>query len=318
MTAWRVRPFADPDYTAYARIASIADGERIDAASARAADGRWDRARYDQLRLVAVDEENAPVGYGEIHHEPSRFDPRRYVLRLGVDPERRRRGVGAVLWDRLAAELTERSAEVVGLWAGDATACQAFVSKRGFAEVARAYAQVLALASAPLPTRSLDERVTGTGVRVTTLAALRDALPAAALEAAWDLHSACRLEQGGLGRATPQPFDEWLADNLAGEGALPDAYFVALDGARYVGVSAARRDGEDILRMGITGVLPAYRRRGIGRLLKLRVHAWARTHGFREIHTITTKADPAMLALNDALGYPIVASWGGYELRLRP
>ncbi len=316
MTAWRVRPFADPDYTAYARIASIADGERIDAASARATDGRWDHARYDRLRVVAVDEEDAPVGYGEIHHEPTRFDPRRYFLRLGVDPERRRRGIGAALWDRLATELAGRSAQVVGLWAGDATACQAFVAKRGFVEVARAYAQVLAVASAPLPTRALEERVTSIGVRVTTLAALRGALGEAALEAAWDLHSACRLDHGGLGRATPQPFAEWLADNLAGETALLDAYFVALDGARYVGVSAARRDGDDALRMGITGVLPAYRRRGIGRLLKLRVHAWARAHGVREIHTTTTKADPAMLALNDSLGYPIVASWGGYELRL--
>jgi mycothiol synthase len=316
VTAWRVRPFADPDYTAYARIASIADGERIDAAAARATDGRWDHARYDRLRVVAVDEEDAPVGYGEIHHEPTRFDPRRYFLRLGVDPERRRRGIGATVWDRLATELAGRSAQVVGLWAGDATACQAFVVKRGFVEVARAYAQVLAVASAPFPTRALEERVTSIGVRVTTLAALRDALGEAALEAAWDLHSACQLDHGGLGRATPQPFAEWLADNLAGETALPDAYFVALDGARYVGVSSARRDGEDALRMGITGVLPAYRRRGIGRLLKLRVHAWARAHGAREIHTTTTRADPAMLELNDALGYPIVASWGGYELRL--
>jgi len=70
--------------------------------------------------------------------------------------------------------------------------------------------------------------------------------------------------------------------------------------------------------MSVTGVLPAYRRRGIGRLLKLRLHAWARANGVSEIHTTTTKADSAMLALNDALGYPIVASWGGYELRLRP
>jgi GNAT superfamily N-acetyltransferase len=77
-----------------------------------------------------------------------------------------------------------------------------------------------------------------------------------------------------------------------------------------------RRDGEDTLRIGITGVLPAYRRRGIGRMLKLRVHGWARTHGFREIHTTATRAETAMLALNDALGYPIVGSWGGYELRL--
>lgn len=318
MTAWRLRAFADPDYTAYARIASIADGERIDAASARAADAHWDRQRYDRLRIVAVDEEDAPGGYGEIHHDPRRYDPRRYVLRLGVDPERRRRGMGAALWDRLRAELGQRSAEVVGLWAGDATACQAFVTKRGFVEVARSYAQVLAVASAPLPTRATVERVTRTGVQVTTLAALGDALGDAALEAAWDLHSACRLDHGGLGRATPQSFADWLAENVASERALPDAHFVALDGARCVGVSSALRDGDDTLRMGITGVLPAYRRRGIGRLLKLRVHAWARAHGVSEIHTTTTKADRAMLALNDALGYPIVASWGGYELKLRP
>jgi GNAT superfamily N-acetyltransferase len=318
VTAWRVRPFADADYTAYARIASIADGERVDGPAARAADARWDDEHYDRLRVVAVDEEDAPVGYGEIRHEPTRYDPRRYFLRLGVDPERRRRGIGAALWAVLAAELGRRSAEVVGLWAGDATACQAFVTKRGFAEVARSYAQVLAVASAPLPTRAIEERVTSTGVRVTTLAALRDAQGDAALEAAWDLHSACRLDQGGIGRATPQPFADWLTEHVTGELALPDAYFVALDGARYVGVSSAVRDGDDTLRMGITGVLPAYRRRGIGRLLKLRVHAWARAHGVSEIHTTTTRADREMLALNDALGYPIVASWGGYELQLGP
>jgi GNAT superfamily N-acetyltransferase len=316
VTVWAVRAFAEPDYPAYARIASLAEGRRLDAAEARAEDARWDRTRYEQVRVVGADEEDAPVGYGEIHHEPSRYDPRRYFLRLGVDTDRRRRGVGAAVWDRLALELTARSAEVVGLWAGDATACQAFITKRGFVEVTRAYAQVLAIASAPLPTPALEDRVTGTGITVTTLAALRDALGEAALEAAWDLHSACRLDQHALGRATPQPFAEWFAHNVADEAALPDAHFVALDGARYVGVSAVRRDGEDTLRIGITGVLPAYRRRGIGRLLKLRVHAWGRAHGFREIHTNTTKTNAAMLALNDSLGYPIVASWGGYELRL--
>jgi GNAT superfamily N-acetyltransferase len=316
VTAWRVRLFDEPDYAAYARIASLAEGRAVDAAAARAEDARPDRTRYDLIRIVAVDEEDAPVGYGEIHHDPTRYDPRRYVLRLGVDTERRRRGIGAALWDRLAIELAARSAEVVGLWAGDATACQAFIAKRGFAEVTRTYAQVLAVASAPLPTRALEERVTGTGIQVTTLTALRDALGDDALEAAWDLHSACRLDDVALGRATPEPLADWLAHNVTDEAALPDAYFVALDGARYVGVSSVRRDGEDTLRIGITGVLPAYRRRGIGRMLKLRVHGWARTHGFREIHTTATRAETAMLALNDALGYPIVGSWGGYELRL--
>jgi hypothetical protein len=49
--------------------------------------------------------------------------------------------------------------------------------------------------------------------------------------------------------------------------------------------------------------------------LKLRVHAWARANGYREIHTST--ADNAVVALNIALGYAIVGSLGGYELAIR-
>lgn len=316
MTPWRVRAFEDRDYTAYARIARSHRGGASDAAAARAEDGALD-PRTDLVRVVAVDEEDAPVGYGAIAHDLGRYEPRRYVLDLGVDTTLRRRGVGAALWDRVRSELESRGAEVVGLWAGDATACQAFIAKRGFREVGRMYQQVLAVAAAPLPTRAAEERVRSTGITITTLAALRGAVGDLALEAAWDLHSACRLEFVTLGRATPDPFAAWVTTNVSDAAALPEAHFIALDGARYVGVCSLRRESDDTLRIGLTGVLPAYRRRGIGRLLKLRAHAWARAHAFSEIHTATTKANAAMLALNDALGYPIVGSWGGYELRLR-
>ena len=315
MTAWRVRAFEDRDYQAYARIARSHRPGAADATAARAEDAALD-PRAELVRVVAVDEEDAPVGYGGIAHDLGRYDPRRYVLELAVDTTLRRRGVGAALWERLRAELEARAAAVVGLWAGDATACQAFIAKRGFAEVGRMYQQVLAIASAPLPTPAAEERVRSAGITITTLAALRGAIGDLALEATWDLHSACRLELVTLGRATPEPFGEWVRVNVTGDAALPDAHFIALDRARYVGACSLRRDSEDTLRIGLTGVLPAYRRRGIGRLLKLRAHAWARAHGFREIHTSVTKANAAMLALNDALGYPIVGSWGGYELRL--
>ena len=74
----------------------------------------------------------------------------------------------------------------------------------------------------------------------------------------------------------------------------------------------------DCLRIGITGVLPEFRRRGIGRALKLRVHAWAKAHAFREIRTSNTRPNVAMLSLNESLGYVIVESWAGYELALTP
>jgi GNAT superfamily N-acetyltransferase len=144
---------------------------------------------------------------------------------------------------------------------------------------------------------------------------LREERGQAALIEAYELHTAARLDQPTLGPVTSAPFADWLAYNVEAPEALPDAYLIALDTGRFVGCSSVRRSSEDQLRIGITAVLPAYRRRGIARLLKLRVHDWARRNGYREIHTSNTGPNVGMLLLNESLGYVVVGSWGGYELR---
>ena len=311
----RVRLFADRDYAAFVRIKTLAEQRDISVANAREEDGRWDHARYEQIRVVAVDEEDAPVGYGEIHHEPTRFDPRRYFLRLAVDPRLRRQGIGAAIWMQLRAELDERSAKVVCLWSDDGTACREFIVRRGFIEVVRSYEQVVALATAPLQMAAAEKQVAGRGIRVETLSELRARDGEESLKQVHQLYTASRVDQPTLGTVTARPFDDWrreVFDELHG---LPDAYFVASDGELLVGCSAVHPSGEDVLRILITGVLPEYRRQGIARLLKLRVHNWARANGYREIHTST--ANVAVVALNTALGYAIVDSWGGYELAIR-
>jgi GNAT superfamily N-acetyltransferase len=312
--SFRVRPFTESDYAAFVRIKTLAEGRRLSVDELRAQDRRWDHARYEKVRVVAADEENATIGYGEIYHEPTRFEPRRYFLRMGVDGPRRRQGIGAAIWEHLADELEERDALACALWAGDRTACQAFIEKRGFVEVIRAYEQVVALATAPMALHPAEARV-GDAVAIRTLAALREERGQPALVEAYELHTAARLDQPTLGPVTSPPFADWLAYNVEAAEALPDAYFIAVDGERFVGCSSVRRVSEDQLEIGITAVLPAYRRRGIGRLLKLRVHDWARRNGYREIHTSNTGPNVGMLRLNESLGYVVVGSWGGYELR---
>jgi len=311
----RVRLFADHDYAAFVRIRRLAEQRDISVALAREQDGHWDHSRYEQVRVVAVDEEDAPVGYGEIYHEPSRFDPRRYFVRLAVDPRLRRQGIGAAIWTQLRAELDERSARIACLWADDGTACREFIVRRGFIEVVRSYEQVVALATAPLQLAAAEEAVRAHGIRVESLSELRVRQGDRSVKRIHELYTASRVDQPTLGAVTSRPFEDWrreVFDELHG---LPDAYFVASDGERLVGCSAVHESGEDVLRILITGVLPEYRRRGIARVLKLRVHAWARAHGYREIHTST--ANIAVVALNTALGYAIVGSWGGYELAIR-
>ena len=311
----RVRLFADRDYAAFVRIRRLAEQRDLSVAVAREQDGRWDHSRYEQVRVVAVDEEDAPVGYGEIHHEPSRFDPRRYFVRLAVDSRLRRQGIGAAIWTQLRAELDERSAKIACLWSDDGTACREFIVRRGFIEVVRAYEQVVALATAPLQLAAAEEAVRARGIRVETLSELRAREGDQSLKRIHELYTASRVDQPTLGTVTARPFEDWRREVFDELGGLPDAYFVASDGERLVGCSAVHPSGEDVLRILITGVLPEYRRRGIARVLKLRVHAWARAHGYREIHTST--ANVAVVALNTALGYAIVGSWGGYELAIR-
>ena len=315
MTA-RVRPFAERDYVAFARIRTTGEADRTTPETAREADAAWDWSRYEKVRVVAVDEEDAPLGYAEIYHEPSRFDPRRYFLRLAVDLRMRRRGVGALLWTHVLAELDERGARGVYAWARDATAGASFLEKRRFTEVLRYYNQVRAAATAPVTTPAMDERLTRDGIRIATLDELMRADEHAA-EKAYDLYYASRTDQATLGPMTPVPFAAWSTWNVEHGNALRDGYFIALDGDRYVGQSTARRStADDVVDIGVTGVLPSHRRRGIGRALKLRLHAYARANGYREIHTTTTRQNAAMTALNDSLGYVIVESYAGYELRL--
>ncbi|OLC21253.1 MAG: hypothetical protein AUH33_02210 [Chloroflexi bacterium 13_1_40CM_68_21] len=312
----RVRPFRDSDYTAFARIKRTGEREPVTADEARAHDRRWDHSRFEKVRVVAVDEEDAPIGYGEIYHEPSRYEPRRYFVRLAIEPARRRHGAGYAIWEHLRAELEERAALVACLWMGDATACQPFMVKRGFVEVIRSYEQVLALATAPLPLAAAEKTVASCGIAVETLAQLRLRAGDDGLRRTHELYTDARLDQPTLGHVMARPFDDWRREIVDAPNALPDAYFLARDGERLVGCSAVRRSAEDELRIVITAVLPEYRRRGIARLLKLRVHAWARAHGYREIHTSTATSNLGMVALNTSLGYVIVDSWGGYELKL--
>jgi len=313
----RVRPFADRDYLAFSRIWRVCEAELVDAAVLRSRDSRWDRARYEKVRIVAVDEEDVPLGYGELRHEPSRFEPRRYFVRLGVDPAKRRRGIGAALWDAVAAELDERSAHYADLWTREHTACASFVTDRGFHEVAQVHALVSAVAAAPLPTPATRERLAASGVHIATLRDLA-VTDSDAFAKAHALHTESRFDQPGIGRVSAVTFADWKAHNVDDPRALPDAYFIAAADGGYVGQTTARRSAteEDVLEIDVTGVRPSHRRRGIARALKLELHAYARAHGFHEIHTSTARENVAMVELNTRLGYVIVESIGGYELAI--
>jgi len=151
-------------------------------------------------------------------------------------------------------------------------------------------------------------RLADQGLRLTTLAAER-AARADALDRVYKLHNECRRRQPPLEtRLDPIPRPDWVEAFVEGEEALPDAYFIAAEGERYLGVSMVVRNADEpsALTASFTGVLPEYSGRGIGLGLKIETIVYARAHGYAEIRTRLLDENVAMLRINEKLGFRVM------------
>ncbi len=119
---------------------------------------------------------------------------------------------------------------------------------------------------------------------------------------------------------TKKPFEWFVTYAIDSPNALPDAYFIAEDDERYVGLSALQRPlaQPGVLHQQMTGVLREYRGRGIAMALKLQTVRYALAHGYREIRTWNHSRNAAMLRINDALGFVKQPAWVSFEKHVTP
>lgn len=236
------------------------------------------------------------LGYGAV--EQSVYRPR-WKMMLVADPGWLRQGVGDRVLERLLADLGEAGAVTVAVEEHAARDdLRAFLAARGFVETRRVWDLRLDLDE--IAAKSPGDAPPPPGVTLTTLAA----------ERARDPHCLEKLhELGGLvsdDPVRPPPFDEREARLWLDRPCVPgDGFFIALEDGRYVGLASV--NGCDAapgqLRHGTTGVLPERRRRGIATALKRAAIQFARRNGYQEIRTSNRPSEPAILALNEKLGY---------------
>jgi GNAT superfamily N-acetyltransferase len=229
---------------------------------------------------------------------------RKYRMDLVVDPCCRCRGLGAVLFDRLVADLrAERAATLQARVRSDQIDALAFLRRRGFATVQYMDALALDVTRVDLARLAgLAGRRLAAGLRILSLS------EAGAQRPDWlaELHALQNAVAPDWPDPDPAPmvmipFDAF-ARRLRVEVRDRDGFFVALSGARFVGYS-------DISGFG-TAVHPDFRGRGLATALKARVVAHAKQRQLPRLYTCT--ASPAMRAINEKLGYVLVRS----EIRL--
>jgi GNAT superfamily N-acetyltransferase len=303
-----IRPFSGQDYNALADLSNAVYPEyRVTAEELREDDEFFDReGKYLRRRYVAVDLRTGElVGYASVSHMPFAFHPQKFQMGLMVHPERRKQGIGSKLYERLANDLQELNAVSVKAWVlEDRTEAITFLQRRGFNEVFRSWELRLDVRDCDLQAfLSTVERVASQGISITTLKAELQADPEC-LPKLYELQRLISQDIPAPDQITFVSYEEFV-EHMKHSEFLSDAYFIAKDGDRYIGISNLWRSrGEpEKLYQGVTGVLREYRKRGIATALKVKTIEYARNHSYRFIVTQNASVNAEMLALNEKLGF---------------
>ena len=319
----RLRPFREEDYPRFVEIGNLSDSEfRWTVEEARYQEESWDHRRYVKQRFMAEDASGQVVGYGRINHVPDEFHPRKYYLVVVVDPSYRHRGVGAAIYEWLLAELRTRGAAAARSGVSKETETESiqFLTRRGFTEMQRGWQVRLDVASVDLARfAGAGDRAAGQGITLTPLAA-EQARDPDALWKAYELTIACEQDVPSTDPVTETSFEHFLSYAVRSPNALPEAFFIARDRARYIGLSALYRPLAlpGVLNQGLTGVRREYRGRGIAMALKLQTVRYARERGYREIRTWNDGRNRPMLRINEALGFVKQPAWISFQKSLAP
>lgn len=263
-----------------------------------------------RVRRWLAEVKDEVVGLGSYWQHPGAYDPHVFGVVVYVRPEWQGRGIGSALYDRVRDDLKQYEPQRLNARSrADQPRALRFLEERGFSEYHRAGESRLDVqAFDPAPYAALLEKVAAGGISIRSLAELADdPLRNQKLhELMWQLIQ----DVPGAEEATQMTLEQWQAATLEAETTLPEGFLVALDGENYVGVTELMRDrASDTLITGLTGVLPAYRRRGIATALKVRAIAFARAKGNPYIKTQNEVQNRPMLSINERLGFERLPDW---------
>jgi len=309
-----VRDFKPADYERLVEVfnSNFPDYTRS-VVETRSRDESIDKTKYHLKRYSFVDKNTGSiVGFGEVSHITDMYHPNKFALNIYVEPKRHGQGIGRAVYQRLTDHL--KSLDAVTAWVQvkeDLRQQIGFFQRRGFKESMRVWESRLPVSSVNTAQfKEYPTKVASRGITISTLAEERAVDP----DATKKLHEVVQ----SIAEDIPQPspytrvsYEQWEAFELKNPSLLPDGYFIAKDGDRYVGLSVVWKSDTEprSLYQGNTGVIREYRGKGVAVALKLKVIEYAREHGYEKVKTWNASNNAAMLAVNTKLGFKRQIGW---------
>lgn len=267
------------------------------------------RARSTGLILALTDQTIiATVRYAEALSKED--GPGTYWLYFSVLPAYRTGELFANLYQGVLTLLTTKAAtSVQGMVREDDATLLEFYQHQHFQEKLRSFGANLAVATFdPAAYADCETRLHQAGIEIKTYAELvndpeRD-------RKLYDLLEETIHELPNLGQFDQQSFTQFVAEHLQNPAMLPDAYFIAVQGENYVGVSELfQGDEPGVFDTQNSSVRRTHRRLGIALALKVRALTYAKTHGGIRVTTGMAATNLPIITLNQRLGFVPEPMW---------
>ena len=283
----------------------------------------WDDNRnmkYLMQRFVMEDRHQRIVAEGACWESAWSYVPGKYGWGFNVLPELENQGLEEQFYDHTLAFLAERDPKPImydSFTREDKSDRIKFFTERGYKLIQRDNSSGLDLQDYDYtPFEGATEKVLAAGFELLTLPELQARDPDW-MQQTYAMENVIARDIPMPDEFTPQPIEEY-AKEFKSPNFLPDGYFVALENGQCVGLSNLWKDAvrKDRLWVGLTGVLPSHRRRGIATALKLLTFEYAQAHDVRFIETENEENNP-MYELNVKLGFKSKPAWVTYRLEKR-
>lgn len=258
------------------------------------------------------------VAYCEYANASMMFHPQRFRLSVNVHPEYQGQGIGKALYNHLLDALAPfEPLSVRAHTREDMTRSVRFVQDRGFKERMREWESRLDIAAFDMtPYNHVAAEVAQAGIAIKTLTEIEG--DPDYKRKLYDLDMELSKDVPHVEPQTEMDFEQYCKMVFESSNLLPDAFFVALAGDEYVGMSNLwHSQGNDDLYNGLTGVKRSFRRKGIALAMKLRGIDYAKAQGRPVIKTWNEANNRAMLNINEQFGFVKQPAWLAFIKVLR-
>lgn len=295
----RFRPYAPSDMEQYLAIAN-----QLNAIPTTAEQFRFqeeNRKKEEPFYRIVAENEGGLVGYA-VANLPSMSPAGWFSLRVVTDRNQRGQGIGRMLYVEVERWALAQGATLFegGVKDND-PASKAWLERRGFKQERHMFESTLDTTTFDLGAWEAEmAKPRQAGIEFARIGRNRSE---AELRKLYELAAVLFVQMPGMdGRRAPD-YDQWIKWIFKGPTSDPDGAFIAMDGDNWVGLSGCTfTEGADAYTW-FTGVLPEHRGKGIALALKLLTIEHVQKRGWKRMRTNNDSENPAMLRVNEKLGY---------------